>query len=260
MATSTFAPSGQVLRLRRDDVFFSAMALLILGSVLLGFARTYYFAGVFAAHLPNPLVHVHAAVFSTWILLFIAQTSLVSAGRLDLHRRLGVLGAALAGAMVVLALLVATDSLTRGFVPPGFNFRSQDLLLDSSFRNSRVLRADRLGAAGTRGRSRAQTADPDRDHFINGPGDQSLVISPNGPAGTIDQRDSSCLYSSRRRFRPMVSTAYSPRHCAGWTVPDNCAPANGPDRFYACLASFRDAGRQCLDGFSIIRPGYQRFR
>jgi hypothetical protein len=122
MATSTFAPSGQVLRLRRDDVFFSAMALLILGSVLLGFARTYYFAGVFAAHLPNPLVHVHAAVFSTWILLFIAQTSLVSAGRLDLHRRLGVLGAALAGAMVVLALLVATDSLTRGFVPPGSTF------------------------------------------------------------------------------------------------------------------------------------------
>jgi hypothetical protein len=38
---------------------------------------------------------------------------------LDWHRRLGVFGAALAGAMVVLALLVATDALARGFVPPG---------------------------------------------------------------------------------------------------------------------------------------------
>jgi hypothetical protein len=58
--------------------------------------------------MPNLLVHVHAGVFSAWILLFIAQTSLVSAGRLDLHRRLGILGAALAGAMVVLGFLVAT--------------------------------------------------------------------------------------------------------------------------------------------------------
>ncbi|MGA3201648.1 MAG: hypothetical protein ABSF12_04025 [Bryobacteraceae bacterium] len=110
------------MRARTDDVFFSAMVLLILGSVLLGFWRSYYFAGVFHAPLPNPLVHVHAAVFSAWILLLIVQTSLVSAGRLDLHRRLGILGAALAGAMVVLAFLVATDSLARGFAPPGSTF------------------------------------------------------------------------------------------------------------------------------------------
>lgn len=119
MATSTLPSSGLAVRARTDDVFFSGMALLILGSVLLGFGRSYYFAGVFHAPLPNPLVHVHAAVFSAWILLLIVQTSLVSAGRVDLHRRLGIFGAALAGAMVVLAVLVATDSLARGFKPPG---------------------------------------------------------------------------------------------------------------------------------------------
>jgi hypothetical protein len=122
MATSTLPSSGLAARARTDDVFFSAMALLIFGSVLLGFGRSYYFAGVFRAPLPNPLVHVHAAVFSAWILLLIVQTSLVSAGRLDLHRRLGIFGAALAGAMVVLAFLVATDSLARGFTPPGSPF------------------------------------------------------------------------------------------------------------------------------------------
>jgi hypothetical protein len=125
MATSTLAPSGIGLGSRRDDVFFSAMALLILGTVILGFARTYYFAGAFHARLPSLLVHVHAAVFSGWILLLIAQTSLVSAGRLDLHRRVGVLGAALAGSMVVLGFLVATDSLARGFAPPGSGLDSK---------------------------------------------------------------------------------------------------------------------------------------
>jgi hypothetical protein len=122
MATSTLPSRGVAVRARTDDVFFSGMALLILGSVLLGFGRSYYFAGVFHAPLPNPLVHLHAAVFSAWILLLIVQTSLVSAGRLDLHRRLGIFGAALAGAMVVLAFLVATDSLARGFTPPGSPF------------------------------------------------------------------------------------------------------------------------------------------
>jgi hypothetical protein len=119
MATSTLPPSGLAVRARTDDVFFSGMALLILGFVLLGFGRSYYFAGVFRAPLPSPLVHVHAAVFTAWILLLIVQTSLVSAGRVDLHRRLGIFGAALAGAMVVLAVLVATEALARGFKPPG---------------------------------------------------------------------------------------------------------------------------------------------
>jgi hypothetical protein len=119
MATPTLPTTSLAVRARTDDVFFSGMALLILGCVLLGFGRSYYFAGVFRAPLPSPLVHVHAAVFTAWILLLIVQTSLVSAGRVDLHRRLGIFGAALAGAMVVLAVLVATEALARGFKPPG---------------------------------------------------------------------------------------------------------------------------------------------
>jgi hypothetical protein len=73
---------------RFENLFFSGMAVLILGAVFLGFARSYYLAGVFKAPLPNLIVHIHGAVFSSWILLLIAQTSLVAAGRIDLHRRL----------------------------------------------------------------------------------------------------------------------------------------------------------------------------
>jgi len=66
---------------RFDRFFFSGMAVVVLASVFVGFARSYYLAGVFKAPLPNLLVHVHGAVFSCWILVLIVQTYLVAAGR-----------------------------------------------------------------------------------------------------------------------------------------------------------------------------------
>jgi hypothetical protein len=77
------------------------MAVLILATVFAGFAPSYYFAGIFRAPLPSRIIHVHGAVFSCWILLLITQTSLVSAGRVDVHRRLGIAGFVLACLMVV---------------------------------------------------------------------------------------------------------------------------------------------------------------
>jgi hypothetical protein len=105
-----------------DNYFFSAMALLILATVFVGFARTYFLAGVFRAPLPNLLIHIHGAVFSSWILLLIAQTALVSAGRVDIHRRLGLVGFGLACLMVTLGVLAASNSLARNFSPPGSGF------------------------------------------------------------------------------------------------------------------------------------------
>ena len=100
-----------------DHLFFSGIALAILASVFVGFAHSYYLAGVFKAPLPNLLVHIHGAVLSCWILLLIVQTSLVAAGRVDVHRRLGLLGFGLACLVVVMGLLAATDSLGRHFAP-----------------------------------------------------------------------------------------------------------------------------------------------
>ncbi len=115
MATAVIRQS----KLRFENHFFSGMALIILASVFVGFARTYYLAGVFKAPLPNLLIHVHGAVFSSWIILLIVQTSLVATGRVNLHRRLGLLGFGLACLMVVLGLLAATDELVRHYVPGG---------------------------------------------------------------------------------------------------------------------------------------------
>jgi hypothetical protein len=122
MATATLTQTKPVIyagNRRFENYFFSGMALLILLTVLVGFARTYFLAGVFRAPLPSIIVHIHGAVFSSWILLLITQVSLVSAGRVDIHRKLGLAGFGLACLMVILGCLAATNSLTRGFSPPG---------------------------------------------------------------------------------------------------------------------------------------------
>lgn len=107
-------------RLRHDDVFFSAMALLILGIVVTGFAQSYFLAGMVRAKLPNALVHIHGAAFISWILLLLVQTALVSARRIRWHITLGVLGFMLPPAMVVLGTLTLFDSIRRAQlgIPP----------------------------------------------------------------------------------------------------------------------------------------------
>src|SRR5882762_10818978 len=108
-------PATQLPGRRFDHLFFSGMALLLLVTVFVGFAATYYLAGVFHAPLPSLIIHLHGAVFSCWVLLLLTQTSLVSAGRVDIHRRLGIAGFVLACLMVVVGVLAATDALIRGF-------------------------------------------------------------------------------------------------------------------------------------------------
>lgn len=107
---------------RYDNRFFSVMIALLLITVFVGFARTYFLAGVFRAPLPNTLVHIHGAVFTSWMLLLIVQTSLVSARRVDIHRKLGLAGFGLACLMVVLGVLAATDAVYRKVAPfPGID-------------------------------------------------------------------------------------------------------------------------------------------
>jgi hypothetical protein len=96
----------------------AAVALIV---VLIGFARTYFLAGVFRAPLPNLLVHIHGAAFTMWIILFITQISLVTARRVDLHRRLGLGGFMLAIVMILLGVVTASDRLARHVVQPGMD-------------------------------------------------------------------------------------------------------------------------------------------
>ncbi len=96
-----------------DHLFFPAMALLLVGEVLLGFWHSYIGAGFVLARLPSLLVHVHAALFVGWIALFTVQTLLVARGRVAVHRRLGRLMGWWAAAMVVAGPATVIMALRR---------------------------------------------------------------------------------------------------------------------------------------------------
>lgn len=113
------------VRTRTDRVYFTAMAFLMLGIVVVGFAPSYFLAGVFRAPLPSTLIHIHGAVFSSWIILFVVQNVLIATRNVRIHRKLGWFGAAIATAMVILGIMATSDSLRRGatpsiFTPPQF--------------------------------------------------------------------------------------------------------------------------------------------
>lgn len=106
--------------IRTDSLFFPAMAVALALSVFVGFSRSFYLKSVF--HHPPPLsalMIVHGVVFTAWFLLLATQTALVAGNRRDIHRRLGVGGAVVATAMLVLGVALAVDALRRGFAPPG---------------------------------------------------------------------------------------------------------------------------------------------
>ncbi|MBB5519532.1 hypothetical protein [Amphiplicatus metriothermophilus] len=99
--------------------FYPAMGILIALTVYAGFAPT-FFARPAAIGPLSPLLFVHGIVFSLWVLLFIAQTSLMASGRARMHFALGAAGAALAAVVTILGLIVSIDALRRGAAPiPG---------------------------------------------------------------------------------------------------------------------------------------------
>lgn len=95
------------------------MCVFILLITWLGFAKTYYAAGMVRAPLPSTIIHIHAVAFTLWLLTLVVQTSLVGARKVHVHRRLGLWGFGLASAMIVLGVLAANDALRRGMSPPG---------------------------------------------------------------------------------------------------------------------------------------------
>src|SRR5450631_345149 len=100
-----------------DRRFFTGLAVAVALSVFAGFAPTYYLKGLYGTRALSPFLHFHGMLFTSWILLFVTQTTLVAAKRTDLHRRLGIVGALLAVAMLVVGTAVAVAAAKRGQVP-----------------------------------------------------------------------------------------------------------------------------------------------
>jgi hypothetical protein len=102
-----------VRRPRTDHRFFIVAGVAAFAVVFIGFARTYYLKTVFGAPSLPALLHLHGFLMTSWFALFFVQVRLVAAHRVDLHRRVGVAGAALAVLMVIVGFTVARRGAQR---------------------------------------------------------------------------------------------------------------------------------------------------
>ena len=64
-----------------ERVFYTGMAILLCVCVYIGFSPTYFRAGMLRAPLPSPILHIHGAAFTLWMLLFTVQAAFISARR-----------------------------------------------------------------------------------------------------------------------------------------------------------------------------------
>ncbi|KKC26745.1 hypothetical protein WP12_07360 [Sphingomonas sp. SRS2] len=98
------------------------MAITMVLSIVAGFAPSYYMRGVVPAAFPlpsiTPLMHLHGVLFTAWMLLFLVQTLLVTNGRPDIHRRLGLTAVAMLPAMIVVGTLASLYQVIRASGPP----------------------------------------------------------------------------------------------------------------------------------------------
>ena len=90
-----------------DKYFYFAMAVLIAAITIYGFHFT-ILENLVEAAVPRPLiVWVHAAVFTSWLILFLVQSGLVRIRRVSWHRTLGWLGLAIGISMPFLGSATA---------------------------------------------------------------------------------------------------------------------------------------------------------
>jgi len=91
--------------------FYFSMSLVMAGLAVWAFSDTVD-AHLLHAQPPRPsLLWFHSAVFSLWIVLFVAQSALVRVRKVRVHRPLGWFGAAVAATMLVSGFIVSVVML-----------------------------------------------------------------------------------------------------------------------------------------------------
>lgn len=109
-------PTGFAHRHRVDRPFYLAMVIVVWAVITSGFGYKNLHKFIDGTFTYPWVVHVHAAFFVGWLVFFTVQVLLVRQRKVSTHRRWGMAGAVLAGAMVVLGVMTAviTESLKFG--------------------------------------------------------------------------------------------------------------------------------------------------
>jgi hypothetical protein len=113
-----------VIRSRSYLVVAFALAALVLA----GFARTFYLRYWFDVPPLTKLLQLHGLVFSAWFALFIVQAQLISKQNYRTHKQLGIVGAVLAGLIVVVGLATSVVSASAQR-PRGMGLTSPEFVI-----------------------------------------------------------------------------------------------------------------------------------
>ena len=102
--------------LNANPYFYTALIAFATLVVFVGFAPSFYLRGYFQAPPLPTLWVMHGVAFSAWMVLVLTQSLLVRAGQVQVHRRLGIAGAVLAGVMLVLGVQIARVAAAQGTI------------------------------------------------------------------------------------------------------------------------------------------------
>lgn len=91
---------------RTDRLVYVFMATLFVVVAVVGFGPRLFATLEGARPVEAPLVHVHAVLMGSWLLLLLAQTSLVATDRTRLHQTLGQVSFVLAPSMLIVMLVL----------------------------------------------------------------------------------------------------------------------------------------------------------
>jgi len=118
MATSP-APNPTLSERLRDRRFYLFITILTAALVFVGFARTFFLNSFFAKlQLPSLWV-IHGVVFSSWIVILVVQSVLISAKQTRIHKKLGYASMAVVALMAYLGFEMSRQAAQRSFTPPG---------------------------------------------------------------------------------------------------------------------------------------------
>lgn len=107
--------------------FFTSMVVAMALFVLAGFAPSYFMQPMLGGLVTGrevppitPLIHLHAATGSAWMLFLIWQANLIRGKQHQRHMANGLVGAGIALAAVIIGLTVAINAGQAGRHPPGW--------------------------------------------------------------------------------------------------------------------------------------------
>lgn len=108
--------SGDARRRLRKSPFFTILGVILLVSAITGFWPQYFSVVAGGTAVPTAqfwLIHLHAALFTVWLLLYISQAMLIMTGRARIHLRMGPWLAAYGFAIAALGLYAAAPLAHR---------------------------------------------------------------------------------------------------------------------------------------------------